>query len=312
MNAIKKNLKEKFGRVGILTGGSSPEREISLKSGDAVYRALKEAGSECILIDIKNTKNECKLKNNILEHQLDVAFIAMHGDFGEDGQLQAILEQLNIPYTGSSPRACRMAMDKAVSKKIFELNEIKVPKFIITEEENFNYGELKFPLVIKPSGLGSSIGLSIVKEKAEVEPAFLLAKKYDRKIILEEYQAGEEVTVGILEGRAMPVIMLKPREEFYNYKAKYTKGLTEYFVPAPIDPITAASCQAVALNAHRALGLWHFGRVDIILKDREFPLVLEVNSIPGLTPISLLPKAAESEGLSFTQLCIKITESAFK
>ena len=312
MNKTRENLRKKFGRIGILMGGDSPEREISLKSGTAVYQALKKEGAECVIVDIKNTKNKPKLKMDILNLHLDVAFIAMHGDFGEDGQLQAILQELNIFYTGSGPKASRLAMNKIASRRIFEFNKLTVPKFVIAESGNFNCDGLNFPLVFKPSNLGSSIGLSIVRNKKEIEPAFLFARKYSREIIIEEYQPGVEIAVGILEEQPLPVIMLKPKEEFYDYKAKYTKGLTEYLIPAPLEAKIAALCQAVALKAHRVLGLWHFSRVDIILRDGKQPMILEVNSIPGLTPLSLLPKAAESKGLPFSQLCIKLVESAFK
>ncbi len=312
MSKTRKNLRKRFGRIGILMGGDSPEREISLKSGTAVYQALKEEGAEGVIINIKNTKNKPQLKMDILNRHLDVAFIAMHGDFGEDGQLQAILKELDIPYTGSGPQASRLAMDKIASRRIFEFNKLAVPKFIIAKNKNFNCDGLNFPLVVKPSNLGSSIGLSIVRNKREMEHAFLFARKYSRKIIVEEYQPGEEITVGILEEQALPVIMLKPKEEFYNYKAKYTKGLTRYLIPAPLKTKIAVFCQAAALKAHRVLGLWHFSRVDMILRDGKQPIILEVNSIPGLTPLSLLPKAAENKGLNFIALCIKLVESAFK
>lgn len=304
------NLREKFGRVGVLMGGDSSEREISLKSGQAVYAALKEKGLDVEAIDIKNTKDVFRLKEDIEEANFDIAFIAMHGAFGEDGQLQALLEELNIPYTGSGPKASRLAMDKVASKRIFESNGILVPKFFVCDKPDFDHNTLRFPLVVKPSNGGSSIGLSIVKNKGEIEEAFLCAKSYSEKVIIEEYVKGSEVTVGILEEQALPVIMLKPKEEFYNYKAKYTNGLTEYLVPAPINPAVTKLCQETALNAHRSLGMWCFSRVDIILKDEGLPAVLEVNSIPGLTALSLLPKAAKEGGLNFGELCIKLLESA--
>jgi D-alanine-D-alanine ligase len=312
MRNYKKNLREKFGLIGVLMGGDSPEREISLESGDAVYRALKEEGANVKAIDIKDTKDTTKLKKDILKAQLDVAFIAMHGAFGEDGGLQTILDELKIPYTGSGPEASRLAMDKIASRRIFESNGIPVPKFMVVEDKNINYDDLSLPLVVKPSNAGSSIGLSIIREEKEVERAFLFARSYSQKVILEEYQHGEEITVGILEEQTLPVIMLKPKEEFYNYKAKYTRGLTEYLVPAPLEEEKTKLCQKIALKAHRALGLWCFSRVDMILKDDKTPVVLEANSIPGLTPLSLLPKAAKHQGLNFNQLCIKLLESAFK
>ncbi|MFH1856253.1 MAG: D-alanine--D-alanine ligase [Candidatus Omnitrophota bacterium] len=310
MNKNNQSLKQKFGRIGVLMGGDSSEREISLKSGEAVYNSLKENGMDVVAIDIKNTADKTRLKDEILREKIDVAFIALHGVFGEDGQIQAFLEELEIPYTGSDTAASGLAMDKIASKKIFESNGILSPKFIVAAEPDFNCNTLRFPVVVKPCDGGSSIGLSIVKNEKDFKDAFLFAAKYSDRIILEEYQQGKEITVGILDDKPLPVVMIKPKEEFYNYKAKYSKGLTEYLVPAPLDFKTTKLCQETALKAHRALGLSCFSRIDMILKDDKTPVVLEANSIPGMTTLSLLPKAALEGGLSFCELCIKIIESA--
>lgn len=304
------DFKEKFGCVGIFMGGDSPERSISLKSGLAVYDVLKEEGVDCKVVDIKDTSNVLRVKDYILKQKIKAAFIAMHGAFGEDGRLQSILEDLGIPYTGSCPLASSLAMDKARSRKILEANKIPVPKFIIADSGNLNGSNLNFPVVVKPSNGGSSIGLSIVREAGCLEKAFLSASRYSREVILEEYVPGEEITVGILENRALPVILLKPKEEFFNYKAKYTKGLTEYYVPAPLEKKITEFSQATALKVHQILGLRHFSRVDMILRDGKTPVVLEVNTIPGLTAMSLLPKAAKADGLSFGRLCLRLVELA--
>lgn len=306
------DFKKKFGCVGIFMGGDSPERSISLKSGRAVYDALKEEGVDCKAVDIKDTSNVSRVKDYILKQKIKAAFIAMHGAFGEDGRLQSILENLSIPYTGSCPLASSLAMDKARSRKILEANKIAVPKFIIAGSGSLNYSNLNFPVVVKPSNGGSSIGLSIVREAGRLKRAFLSASRYSREVIIEEYVPGEEITVGIFENRALPVILLKPKEEFFNYKAKYTKGLTKYYVPAPLGEKVTKFSQATALKVHQILGLRHFSRVDMILRKGEIPVVLEVNTIPGLTPLSLLPKAAKANGLSFGGLCLKLVELAFK
>jgi D-alanine-D-alanine ligase len=247
---------------------------------------------------------------------LGCAFLALHGHFGEDGQLQGLLEQLEIPYTGSSPLASKLAMDKVASRRLFQQQGLKVPRYQVWErgsvakkiplEEDFS-----FPLVVKPASNGSSIGLSIVDAEGTFDKAVAAAFNFDQRIIIEEYLAGREVTVGILDGRPLPVIEIVPKRRFFDYQAKYQPGLTDYLVPAPLEQQVALAIQDAAVQAHRLLGCHGCSRIDIILGKENVPFILEVNTIPGFTTTSLLPKAAAQVGISFTQLCVRLLELAY-
>jgi len=304
-----------WGRIGVLMGGISEEREISLKSGKAVYQSLKQAGFEVLPIEI-NSQDIPENIQKIKSSNIDVAFIALHGRFGEDGTIQKILEDLNIPYTGSGILASKLALDKVLSRQRFVAWGLDVPDYIVMEKDKFDKGAifsagLTFPLVVKPSSQGSSIGLSIAEDEKSLIEAIDLAFSFDDKIIIERYIKGREMTVGILEENPLPVIEIIPKKRFFDYEAKYTLGLTEYVVPAKIDIETASKIQASALNAHRSLGCYGFSRVDMILKNPKV-YVLEVNTIPGLTETSLLPKAAKAVGISFLELCLKLIDSAYR
>jgi len=293
--------------------GPSSEKEISLKSGRAVYAALKRGGFRVVPVIIKSDRLEDNLRLLKLK-KIDCAFIALHGRFGEDGGIQKILEALKIPYTGSKVKASRLAMDKIASRKIFLKHGLSVPRSKVFQKDAYNgmdLGELKLPLVVKPATHGSSIGLSIIHKPEHISPAINLAFAFDERIIIEEYIKGRELTVGILEERAMPVIEIVPKHAFFDYQAKYKKGLTDYIVPARLSPQVASGVRQAALSAHRLLGCFGCSRVDIILNERQEPFVLEVNTIPGLTETSLLPKAAKKIGIDFTSLCLKLIELAY-
>lgn len=314
--AIEQITGRRFGKIGILIGGPSSEREISLKSGKAVYKSLKQAGNKAIAIDIK-TDNRVENIRLLKKHNLNCAFIALHGCFGEDGTIQKILEELEIPYTGSGVQASRLAMDKIASRKIFEVYGLSVPKYKIADKSNSSVNlktqnHFSFPLVIKPSRHGSSLGLSIVDKPAQLNQALDLAFGFDEKILVEEFIAGREVTVGILDEKALPVIEIIPKRRFFDYTAKYRRGMTHYCVPARLKKDISKRIQDVALSAHKLLGCSGCSRVDMILGKDEIPFVLEVNTIPGLTKTSLLPKAAERIGIGFTQLCLKLLELAYE
>jgi len=306
-----------FGRVGILMGGPSTEREVSLKSGKAVYENLGKAGLNVTAIDIKTDGIEDNIRL-IKSHTIDVAFIALHGRFGEDGQIQQILEGLAIPYTGSGVQASQLAMDKIASRKIFEASGLAVPRY--KEEDRISYGAdwirqnpgFRFPLVIKPTTHGSSIGLSIAEKEKYINKSVDLAFSFDKRIVIEEYISGREVTVGILNGKALPVIEIIPRNKFFDYEAKYQAGFTEYIVPAQLESRIAKKIQDTALSAHRLLGCYGCSRVDLILSKDNTPFVLEVNTIPGLTATSLLPKAARIAGIDFIQLCKMLIHLAYE
>ncbi|MBI4335866.1 MAG: D-alanine--D-alanine ligase [Candidatus Omnitrophica bacterium] len=308
------NVKD-FGRIGVLAGGPSNEREISLESGRAVHKALAEAGAETVFLYIKNGLTRDELEG----FNIDVAFIALHGRFGEDGTVQSILEEAGIPYTGSGPAASRLAIDKIASREIFIKSGIDVPRSEVLDERGRDRGDFKmmaealgFPLVVKPQYEGSSIGISVVKESARLEKAIELAFNYGDRIIVEEYIKGRELTVGILDDEPLPVIEILVKERFYNFEAKYKRGDTEYIAPAKIDPDRYREAGQKGVLAHRALGCEGFSRTDILLDEKnDRMVVLEVNSIPGLTGHSLLPKAAGCAGISFEQLCLRIIQSAF-
>ncbi|MCM8796168.1 MAG: D-alanine--D-alanine ligase, partial [Candidatus Omnitrophica bacterium] len=246
---LKKSQRTKFGRIGVLMGGPSSEREVSLKSGKAVYEALKQAGLDVVTIDIKtdNLKKNIRL---IKAKEIDCAFIALHGHFGEDGQIQKMLEEMNIPYTGSGPQASKLAMDKIASRKIFQAHGLNVPSYQILEKSKFDsvsIDRFSLPVVIKPATQGSSIGLSIVDKKEDLSLALDLAFSFDSRILIEEYIKGRELTVGILDDSPLPIIEIIPKKRFFDYEAKYQPGMTEYIVPARLDKQAGKKIQQIGL-----------------------------------------------------------------
>lgn len=306
--------KKQLGRIGVLMGGPSSEREISLKSGKAVFEAFKQLGFDAVEIDIKTDDAEENI-GLIKSHDLNCAFLALHGRFGEDGQIQRILESADIPYTGSGVEASKLAMDKVLSRKIFETNGLAVPRYKVFEKKSFLAcwsNHLSFPLVIKPATHGSSIGLSIIDREEDLVKAVDLAFSFDERIIIEEYIKGRELTVGILEERALPVIEIIPKRAFFDFEAKYQAGLTEYVVPAQLKEEISEKTKQAALSAHKLLGCSGCSRVDLILNQDEIPFILEVNTIPGLTSTSLLPKAARCVGIEFGDLCLKLVQLAYE
>jgi len=318
------NVKQK--RVGVLMGGPSSERDISIKSGKAVFRALKKNNINAVSYELAmplNTNGYMQsVKEKIGAMDIDIAFIALHGEFGEDGTIQKILEEIKIPYAGSKTRASKLAIDKIDSREIFEKNNIPVPRYnvvvrgeVLPDEpvsDNIKifFEELSMPIVVKPSTEGSSIGLSMVDSENSLYKAVSNAFKYSDRVIIEEYIEGREITVGILEDRALPVVEIIPRNRFFDFEAKYNKGVTDYKVPAEIDKEKYRECQEMALLAHKVLGARFFSRVDMILDKDGTPYILELNTIPGLTETSLLPLAAAEAGIDFNQLVLKILESS--
>ena len=305
-----------FGRVGVLMGGPSSEREISLKSGKAVLFALIASGVDALGIDIvtDNKEENIRLLRN---YNLDCAFIALHGRFGEDGAIQEILERVNLPYTGSGVKASRLAMDKIGALKIFRDGKLYVPRSHFLERPAYNKNnnfsnDLGFPLVIKPANHGSSIGLSIVELQQEIPAAIQLAFQFDERIVVEEYISGRELTVGVLDEKPLPVIEIVPKHKFFDFEAKYQAGLTDYIIPAPLQKDVAENVQQAALKAHQLLGCFGCSRTDIILSRDNLPFVLETNTIPGMTATSLLPKAARILGIDFNRLCLKLLELAYE
>lgn len=298
-------------RVGVLMGGCSSERDVSFKSGKAVCQALIDSGFEAVAIDV-SSEDQDYVKDLILSYNIGLAFLALHGGFGEDGRIQGILESLGLAYTGSGPKASSLAMDKISAYRIFEANGLRVPRSRALDKRHRGLRQFKdFPLVVKPQNGGSSIGLSIVDTPGELKKAVELAFEYDSRVIVEEYIEGSEMTVGILDDKALPVIQIKPDERCFDYKAKYESRATKYIVPADIAKSEARLLQDAGIKAHKALGCAFFSRVDIILSRQSHPVVLEVNTIPGFTARSLLPMAAACAGMVFKDVVLKITADAF-
>ena len=296
-----------LGKVAVFLGGRSRERVISLKSGQAVACALREAGLDVVTIDTANG-----FRSELKRTPIDIAFLALHGSGGEDGTIQGILNEEHVSYVGSDPEASALAFDKARSKELFERSGILTPPFDVITRSNWKkILELwKPPYVVKPVNEGSSIGIFFVEgARGALRRIEFHLKRYGR-LLIEEKIDGREFTVGILGEEALPVIELRPKRKFYDFKAKYTKGLTDYLVPAPISHEMAQRLQSIALQAHSALGLRDMSRADFKVDEHGNPFILEVNSIPGFTETSLLPKAAEFIGISFTELCLRLVELA--
>ncbi len=294
--------------IGVLLGGLSAEREISLRTGRAVVKALTETGYRVAAIDAGRD-----LAEQLKAAGVEVAFIALHGRFGEDGTVQGLLEMLHIPYTGSGVLASSVAMDKVTTKKLLLYHELPTPAFAV-----YRRGEdlealvercRHFPLVVKPAHEGSTIGLSVVRSAAELRTGIEQALEFDGDVLIEDFIQGAEVTVAVLNGTALPIIQIVPKGGLYDYHAKYTAGQTEYLLPAPLEPIVYQRIQEAAVAACAVLGCSGAARVDFMVRDREF-FCLEVNTIPGMTETSLLPKAAAQAGLSFGELAQRILEGA--
>lgn len=302
-----------FGKIGVLCGGDSSEREISLKSGNSVYASLKEMGLNAVVIDLPNKAEAIDI---VLSSGIDLAFITLHGGFGEDGTIQSMLDEISVPYTGSGSKASQIAFNKWLAKLVFKENGIPTPyskimtKDAVSKDRFFNslINEFNFPLIVKPIKEGSSIGISIAKDKNSLQKAIDKAFYYNDQVLIEEYIKGEDITVGILGDISLPVVHIKPHSEFYDFNAKYNDSLTEYIVPADISEETAKQAQELGLCVHNAIGCSGFSRVDMILDGSNKIFVLELNSIPGLTSSSLLPKSAKAAGISFGELCIRMCE----
>ena len=303
-----------IGRIGVMMGGTSSEREISLKSGKAVSAALKEAGCDVCPLDLSLQDKESIL-HVLEENRIDLVFIALHGHFGEDGTLQEILDEAGIPYTGSGAEASRLAMHKDLAQPFLKAQGLRVPEFqIISKEEKEQdvalHGKMSFPLVVKPAAEGSSLGITIAQNRDEFQQALKTASRYGGTILLEEFIPGREITAGILGDEALPLVEIRPSQPFFDFTAKYQKGMTDYIVPAQIPKEKTALIQATAREAFRLLGCRDFGRIDFIMTSQGEVVFLEANTIPGFTETSLLPMAAREKGYSFPDLCRRIALSA--
>lgn len=285
-------------KIGVLLGGLSEEREISLKTGTAVVDALRSKGYKAVAIDAGRD-----VAARLARQGIEAVFIALHGRYGEDGCMQGLLEVMGIPYTGSGVQSSSVCMDKIAAKKVMLFHGVSTPKFCVIRGTGPGLPKLpKLPLVVKPASQGSAIGVSIVRSKAAVLQAVQTAQRFGAQALAEEFIEGRELTVSILNGRVLPIIEILPKDGFYDYKAKYTKGATVFVVPAVLGSATAKRVVVEASDAYTALRCSGAARVDVMLDAKNKPYVLEVNTIPGLTELSLFPRAAAQAGLDYPSL----------
>lgn len=314
-------------RVVVLAGGLSDERDVSLVSGSLIANALASKGYEVALLDLSKNldtldfeklfskeqriydfkiseknpeinKEKRKIGKNVLEclKYADIVFNALHGSIGENGELQEIFDRLGIKYTGTGPIGSKIAMNKEMTKKILINNNILVPQ--IFDSTNF-----AFPVIVKPANNGSSIGVSIVHDSKQLEEAIKKVEEIDSKVIIEEYINGREFSVAILDNKALPIIEIKPKVGFYDYKNKYQEGLTEEICPADLDEEKTREIQDIALKVHHVLKLGTYSRIDFIMSSKGDIYCLEANTLPGMTPVSLMPQEAKAAGIGYENLC---------
>jgi D-alanine-D-alanine ligase len=327
--------------VGLIVGGASAERDVSKSSGKSIYNALRKLNYNVIILDpaLGNHKNfgeeyfdletDPKLissENYVdtfcsgLFSQVDTAFIALHGTYGEDGMIQSLLELSKIKYTGSGVLSSSLSMNKGLTKILLQHNGVPTPEWIVVEKGDIDYHKIKkdiaerlfYPCVVKPNDQGSAIGLTICKKEDEVKAAVDLAMKFSNSALIEKYIAGHELTVGIIDDESLPPLEIKPKHDFYDYECKYTKGLSEYEVPAnfPEEILNELKLQAAA--AYNAVNCSSYGRVDFRVDENHNIYCLEVNTLPGMTSTSLLPKTAKAAGISFEELIDRIVKNSLK
>jgi D-alanine-D-alanine ligase len=295
-------------KIGVLMGGLSAEREVSLKSGAAVYKALLARGYNTVAIDVGRD-----LAARLSDEKIEIAFICLHGRYGEDGAVQGVLELAGIPYTGSGVLASALAMDKVFAKKIFAGSGLTITPYVVFKRgDNPDASTLPFalPVVVKPSREGSSVGVSIVKAAVDLQKAMDEAFRYDSEILVEKYVKGREIQVGILDDKGIGAIEIVPKNEFYDFEAKYTDGMAAHIMPAPLQNDQYVELLRLGENAHSALGCSGYSRVDFIVTEAKEAYLLEVNTLPGMTALSLLPEIAQHSGVGFEELVERILNSA--
>ena len=329
-------------RVTVLTGGTSAERDVAIASAVQVIAALRSGGHDVAVVDTARgyipLADEASLLSSsvgpappsidelhVLEQGLllsglgnlavvrnaDVLFLALHGGRGEDGTLQTLLEMVGVPYTGSGRLGSAMAMDKDVSKRLFRMAGVPTADWVMAPADVGRVGrDYGWPVVVKPSKQGSTVGLTVVKEARAYDEAVALARRYDDEVMIERFVPGRELTVGVLDGRALAVGEIIPRHEIFDYECKYTPGMSQELFPADLPPAVAAECGRLALLAHEALKLGGYSRVDFRLTPAGELFCLEVNTLPGMTATSLLPQSARAAGIEFPDLCERICRTA--
>jgi D-alanine-D-alanine ligase len=302
-----------FGKVGVLYGGRSSEREVSIMSGSGVLKALQDKGIDAHAFDPAE-----RSLADLAEQKFDRVFIALHGRYGEDGSLQGALEQLGIPYTGSGVMACAVAMDKITTKKIWLQHGLPTPNYAVLEADTDLAqvaATLGLPLIVKPPHEGSTIGITKVNQAGELQAAYELAAGFDEEVLAEEFVTGRELTITVLgrgkQARALPIVEIVAPQGNYDYQNKYFTDDTQYFCPAQIDESTAADIARIAVDAFNAIGCEGWGRVDVLLRASDNkPFLLEANTSPGMTSHSLVPMAARAVGMSYEDLCVEILRTA--
>jgi len=333
-------------KIAVLMGGTSAERDVSLATGSEIARALQARAHQVIAIDAADGRpiplagterppataigseppdhgELVRLESGSLVRRLEqvpqladteVVFVALHGGAGEDGRVQALLDLVGIPYTGSGPLGSALAMDKLVTKDLFVSSGIPTPAWLVGPVSRAEVEEALggFPVVVKPSHEGSTVGVSVVRDPDDLAAAIEAAGRFQGPVLLERFIPGRELAVGVLGDEALPIVEIRPKHEIYDYECKYTKGMSEYEVPAPIGEAPTRAVQDLAVRAHRVLRLSAYSRVDFRLDENGAPWCLEANSLPGMTATSLLPKAARAVGVPFEELCERIVRLALE
>lgn len=302
--------------IAVLSGGSSLEREVSLRSGKRVTEALRDRGHDVVTLDLDD-----KLVHRLTDHAVDLVFLALHGRAGEDGSIQSLLDLLGVPYTGSDATASALAWDKSVSKGVLRRAGVATPDWhVLSADAVRDYGagralehmaeHLTFPLIVKPVQGGASLGVRAVDAPEDLAPAIMSAFQYHPAALLERKIVGTEVAVSVVDGVPLPAVEIQPRGDAYDFAARYTHGATDFHVPARLDPVVADACAEAASRAWNGLGCRHVMRADLMVDSAGTPWVFEVDTCPGLTETSLLPLAAKAGGLGFDQLCERVIQVA--
>lgn len=293
----------KNNRIGVLCGGLSAEREISLTSGKAVLNALCDLGADAVLIDAGHN-----LPFDLRDKKIDFSFISLHGPWGEDGTVQGLLETMGIPYSGCGVLSSALCMNKIVTKRMLDWARLPTPSWKVARKNESVRSIGKLPLVIKPSTQGSAIGVSVVRNKKDVAAALSGAFKFDRDILVEKFIPGTEISAGILGRNTLPVIEIVPKAEFYDFDSKYQPGQSQHFIPPRLPKKVLRQIEDIALKTFEVMGCAVAARIDMIVDKSHKPWILEINTIPGMTPTSLFPDVARAAGIDFSELVVKIIE----
>ena len=295
-------------KIGILIGGDSSEREVSIASGRSIENACIALGHEVVRLDPKDGLE--KIKSLLLK--VDLVFNGLHGGDGENGKISKYLEDLEVLFTGSDSISSEICMNKDKAKRIAANNNVLTPEWVLVTNEALsgNIGQLNFPIVVKPNDQGSTLGLSIINSKSQLKGAFKVANSFASSVMYEQHIQGREITCSIVGNIAYPIVEIIPKHEIYDYECKYTKGMSKYICPAEINKNISSKIKEISLKIHKLLGCRHYSRVDFLLDRNNDPWFLEINTLPGMTETSLLPKSLESAGVNFNQIIEKIIREA--